>query len=233
MHYLIIDDEPIAHRIIDGYCSELAYLKKAGGAYTAFEASAILDHRSVGLIFLDINMPKLSGFEWLKTLSTPPAVIVTTAHEQYALEGFELSVVDYLLKPFSFARFLTAINKVTHPNVARPEVLIKSIDPAKGFFFVKGDKKHHQIDVADILFIEAFGNYTKLYLPQEVILVHEKISDLEAKLANHNFLRVHKSFLIAIHKIKLVEGNTLHVPGYRVPVGQTYRSRITELLKGR
>ena len=112
MKYLIIDDEPIAHRIIEGYCAELPHLEKIGNAYNAFEASVIIAEKAVDLIFLDLNMPKLTGFEWLKTLSQPPSIIVTTAYKEYALEGYELNIVDYLLKPFSFPRFLKAINKV-------------------------------------------------------------------------------------------------------------------------
>ena len=233
MKYLIIDDEPIAHRIIEGYCAELPHLEKVGNAYNAFEASVIVAQQAVDLIFLDLNMPKLTGFEWLKTLSQPPKVIVTTAYKEYALEGYELDIIDYLLKPFSFPRFLKAINKINTPEkVAPPES--PQVNPGQSKrIFLKGDKKHLQIHTAEILFVEAYGNYSKIHLTGEMILSHEKISSLETLLAHGNFLRVHKSFLVAIDKIKLIQGNRIYVQDHEIPIGQTYRSRINHLLSGK
>ena len=230
MKYLIIDDEPIAHRIIEGYCAELPHLEKVGNAYNAFEASAIIAKFQVDIIFLDLNMPKLSGFEWLQTLRMPPAVIVTTAYQEYALEGFELSVVDYLLKPFSLARFLTAVNKVNLPANDMPATSPSGAFQSAEAFFLKGDKKHHRINPAEIIFIEAYGNYCKVYFSQEMILSHEKISTLETILPSGPFLRVHKSFIVAADKIRHIQGNIIHLDKHQVPVGQTYRGRIGELL---
>ncbi len=233
MKYLIIDDEPIAHRIIEGYCAELPHLEKIGNAYNAFEASVIIAEKAVDLIFLDLNMPKLTGFEWLKTLSQPPSIIVTTAYKEYALEGYELNIVDYLLKPFSFPRFLKAINKVNPPEkLTSPEVPSLPNEP-NSRFFLKGDKKHHQIDTQDILFVEAYGNYCKIYLAEEMILSHEKISNLETLLSKESFLRVHKSFIVSIDKIKLIQGNQIFLQGHKIPIGQTYRSKINQLLSGK
>ncbi|HAS45481.1 MAG TPA: DNA-binding response regulator [Microscillaceae bacterium] len=233
MKYCIIDDEPIAHRIIEGYCAELPHLQKAGNAYDAFEASAIVTKQKVELVFLDINMPKMTGFEWLKTLTQPPKIIVTTAYKEYALEGYELDIVDYLLKPFSFARFLKAVNKATETTETSTPNLVNTNPVENKRFFLKGDKKHHQIHIGDILFIEAYGNYTKVFLEEEMILSHEKISSLEALLPTSDFLRVHKSFIVATHKIKLIEGNRIAIGEHQVPIGQTYRSRINHLLGGK
>jgi len=230
MKYLIIDDEPIAHRIIEGYCAELSYLQKAGNAYNVFEASAIIAQKKTELIFLDLNMPKMTGFEWLKTLSHPPKIIVTTAYKEHALEGYQLDVVDYLLKPFSFARFLKAVNKVSKPEKVSSSMLSDKHSMQQGTFFLKGDKKHHQIHTSQLLFVEAFGNYSKVYLKQEMILTHEKISALESFLPEDNFLRVHKSFIVAKDKIKLIQGNMIQLDDHTIPIGQTYRSRITKLL---
>ena len=229
-NYCIIDDEPIAHRIIEGYCAELPHLQKIGNAYNAFEASVILTQQKVDLIFLDINMPKMTGFEWLKTVAQPPKIIVTTAYKEYALEGYELNIVDYLLKPFSFPRFLKAVNKINETEkVNAPES--PNINTVQGnYFFLKGDKKHHQIHTRDILFVEAFGNYSKIYLTEEMILSHEKISTLETLLAKENFLRIHKSFLVATDKIKLIQGNQIYIQEHKIPIGQTYRSRVNHLL---
>ena len=170
------------------------------------------------------------GFEWLKTLNHSPKVIVTTAYKEYALEGYELDITDYLLKPFSFPRFLKAVNKAT--EVEKPEAGA-SVEPLMvddNRFFLKGDKTHHQVHTRDLLFVEAYGNYTKVYLKEEMILSHEKISTLEALLTGENFLRVHKSFLIAVDKIKLIQGNQIHIGTHKIPIGQTYRSRINHLV---
>lgn len=230
MNYLIVDDEPIAHRIIEGYCAELAHLEKVGNAYNAFEASVIVTKQKVDLIFLDLKMPKMMGFEWLKTLNRPPKVIVTTAYKEYALEGYELDIVDYLLKPFSFPRFLKAINKAIEMEKPEANSTSEPMMVEDNRFFLKGDKTHHQIHTRDLLFVEAYGNYSKVYLEKEVILSHEKISTLASLLTGDNFLRVHKSFMIAIDKIKLIQGNLIHIGEHKIPIGQTYRSQINHLL---
>ncbi|MEM9723783.1 MAG: LytTR family DNA-binding domain-containing protein, partial [Bacteroidota bacterium] len=173
------------------------------------------------------------GFEWLKTLPQAPKIIVTTAYKEYALEGYELDIVDYLLKPFSFPRFLKAINKATTTEKASPPEppAMKRVENHR--FFLKGDKKHHQVHTQDILFVEAYGNYCKVYLTEEMILSHEKISNLETLLADENFLRVHKSFLVATDKIRLIQGNQIYLQEHKIPIGQTYRSRVSQLLGGK
>lgn len=227
--YAIIDDEPIAHRIIEGYCADLPYLKKMGNAYNVFEASELLSQQKADLVFLDINMPKMTGFEWLKTVSHPPQIIVTSAYKEYALEGYELDIVDYLLKPFSFARFLKAINKINpSKNTAPMQASFKTGE--KNHFFLKGDKQHHQIHLDAILFVEALGNYVKVHLKDGMIVSHEKISGLETLLPKDTFLRVHKSFIVATQKIERIQGNLIYLKGHKIPIGQTYKSKIVDLL---
>jgi len=230
--YVIVDDEPIAHRIIEGYCAELPHLKKVGNAYHVFEASKIVAQHNVDLIFLDINMPKMTGFEWLKTISGPLKIIVTSAHKEYALEGYELNVLDYLLKPFSFARFIQAVNKFNAPKKDIVSGFPSTQASENGSFFLKGDKQYHQIHKASILFVEAMGNYCRVVLEDEIIVSHEKISTLEDILPSADFLRVHKSFLVARHKIKRVEGNRIHLEHHKIPIGQTYKGGIRNLLDG-
>ncbi|MEM1327545.1 MAG: LytTR family DNA-binding domain-containing protein [Bacteroidota bacterium] len=230
MKYLIVDDEPIAHRIIEGYCAELPHLEKVGNAYNAFEAASIVSKQAVDLIFLDINMPKMTGFEWLKTLTQPPNIVVTTAYKEYAIEGYELNIVDYLLKPFSFPRFLQAINKATEVRSTSVRQPLVNQDIATQRFFLKGDKKYHQVNSTDILFVEAFGNYCKVYMITAMLLTHEKISSLESLLPTAAFMRVHKSFLVAIDKIQSIEGNLIHIQGHNIPIGQTYRRGVSRLL---
>ncbi len=230
-HYAIIDDEPIAHRIIEGYCAELPYLNKAGNAYNVFEASELLAQQKVNLVFLDINMPKMTGFEWLKTVTNPPKIIVTSAYKEYALEGYELDIVDYLLKPFSLARFLKAINKI-NPSTDVPPMEGPLKTTGKNQFFLKGDKQYHQVHLDTILFVEALGNYTKVHLKDGMIVSHEKISGMEALLPKDAFFRVHKSFIVAMEKIERIQGNLIYLKEHKIPIGQTYKSKIIDLLSG-
>ena len=228
LKYIIIDDEPLAHEIIEEYCSMLPHLQLEKNCYSAMEAMQYLNKSTVDFIFLDINMPKLKGLDFLKTLSNPPATIITTAYKEHALEGFELNVVDYILKPFSFDRLVKAVNKVSEIHL--PKTVSKDItSETSKRFFIKGDKKYHQIDLKDLLYIEAHGNYTKLFLKGEMIISHEKISQYQSILNEDNFLRVHKSFIVAIDKIKFIEGNSILINEYRIPIGQTYKSNVNKL----
>lgn len=229
--YIIVDDEPIAHRIIEGYCDNLPQLLKAGNCYNAFEAIQVLNLHKVDLIFLDINMPKLSGFEFLKTLSNPPKIIVTTAYREFALEGYELNICDYLLKPFSFERFMKAINKVLDSNTKRPDIKIADHLETPERFFLKGDKKYHQVEIKDILFIEAYGNYAKVHLGHRTIICHEKISSFENVFPEKQFVRVHKSFIVSVSHIHSIEGNRIAIKDHLIPIGQTYKNVVNELLK--
>ena len=230
LKYIIIDDEPLAHEIIEEFCSMLPHVQLEKNCYNAMEAMQFLNDNTIDFMFLDINMPKLKGLDFLKTLTKPPKTIITTAYKEHALEGFELNVVDYILKPFSFDRLVKAVNKVSETQTTKTIIkeVSSSIDSSTRFF-VKGDKKHHQIDLNDLLYIEAYGNYTKLYLKDEMIVSHEKISHYEDLLNASNFLRVHKSFIVAIDKIKFIEGNRILINEHKIPIGQTYKSRINKL----
>jgi len=230
LKYIIIDDEPLAHEIIEEFCSMLPHVQLEKNCYNAMEAMQFLNENVIDFMFLDINMTKLRGLDFLKTLTNPPKTIITTAYKEHALEGFELNVVDYILKPFSFDRLVKAVNKVSETQTSKTIVKeISSTADSSTRFFVKGDKKHHQIDLNDLLYIEAYGNYTKLFLKDEMIVSHEKISDFEELLPSNNFLRVHKSFIVAVDKIKFIEGNRIHIEAHKIPIGQTYKSSINKL----
>jgi DNA-binding LytR/AlgR family response regulator len=228
LKYIIVDDEPLAHEIIEEFCSMLPHVQLEKNCYNAMEAMQFLNENTVDFMFLDINMPKLRGLDFLKTLSKPPKTIITTAYKEHALEGFELNVVDYILKPFSFDRLVKAVNKITDTQTTKTTVKQVSNETTTRLF-VKGDKKQHQIDLNDLLYIEAYGNYTKLYIKDEMIVSHEKISYYESILSDDDFLRVHKSFLIAIDKIKLIEGNSIHITTHKIPIGQTYKINVNRL----
>lgn len=228
--YLIIDDEYIAHDIIKGYCDLLPNMELMKHCYDALEAFEYLNKNKVDLIFLDLNMPKLKGFEFLKTLPLPPKVIVTTAYKEYALEGYELNVADYLLKPFSFERFLKAVNKAisSSPKVQIPT--LKGTENCSKSIFLRSNKKYTQVDVDTIQYIEAAGNYTKVITTNDTITIREKISDLLASLSKDDFLQVHKSFAVAIKHIKSIEGNRIYINDHIIPVGKLYKTNITQLL---
>jgi DNA-binding LytR/AlgR family response regulator len=230
LKYIIIDDEPLAHEIIEEFCGMLPHVQLEKNCYNAMEAMQYLNENTVDFMFLDINMPKLRGLDFLKTLTKPPKTIITTAYKEHALEGFELNVVDYILKPFSFDRLVKAVNKVSENQPTKTIIKEVSTENSSNRFFVKGDKKHHQIDLSDLLYIEAYGNYTKLYLKDEMIVSHEKISHYEAMLNDGHFLRVHKSFIVAVDKIKFIEGNRILIQEHKIPIGQTYKSTVNKLL---
>ena len=229
LKYIIIDDEPLAHEIIEEFCNMLPHLQLEKNCYNAMEAMQYLNENSVDFMFLDINMPKLRGLDFLKTLTNPPKTIITTAYKEHALEGYELNVIDYLLKPFSFDRLVKAVNKVSENQETKTIIKEVSNEASVSRFFVKGDKKHHQINLDDLLYIEAYGNYTKLFLNDEMIVSHEKISHYESILPEGVFLRVHKSFIIAIDKIKFIEGNRILINEHKIPIGQTYKSNVNRL----
>ena len=226
IRYLIVDDEPLAHKLIKGFAKELPHLQLAKQCYNALEAMAYLQSHQVDLMFLDLQMPKLKGFDFLRTLTHPPRVIVTTAHKEFALEGYELQVADYLLKPYSFTRFLKAIDNAFPPQKSSPRAEGSEQETTQQHLFVKGDKQYHRLRLPDILYIEAYGNYTKVFLPTGRLITHASISYYVEKLREPAFLRVHKSFLVAVDKIDRISGNRLFLGDYEVPIGQTYRQKV-------
>lgn len=225
IRYAIIDDEPIAHRIIQSYGEQLPHLQCLGNSYNALEAMAFLTKQTVDLIFLDINMPKLSGFDLLRSLTQRPAVIITSAHQEHALEGYEWEILDYLLKPFSFDRFLKAVNR--YQGIV-PEVAPGERQPET--FFVKVGKVFHQFPLSELLWVEAKGNYCKYQLTNRSLLVNQKISSVAEQLPRIGFLRVHKSFIVSTAKMESVSGNQIAMAGEIIPVGQTYKRALQQFL---
>ena len=229
LSYLIVDDEPIAHDIIMTYANELEYLKLKKQCYTAIEAINFLQNTSVDFIFLDIEMPRLKGLDFLKTLQNPPEVIITTAYQEYALEGYELNVVDYLLKPFSLERFLKAIDKLRAPSIKSER--IESHFIVSKTLFVKGNKKLHQLNLDDILFIERIAGLVKIHCKSQIITTSESLSFFETALPKSNFIRVHKSFIVAFGNINSIEGNIIHISEHKVPLGRAFKTNIKSRLK--
>lgn len=228
--YLIIDDEYIAHDIIKGYCDLLPNMKLMKNCYDGLEAFEYLNKNDVDLIFLDLNMPKLKGFDFLKTLSKPPKVIVTTAYKEFALEGYELNISDYLLKPFGFDRFLKAINK-TFSTTETQSTSVQQSSAVSQSFFLKSNKKYTQVAIDSILFVEASGNYTKVRTETETITIREKLSTVLDLLPEEKFLQVHKSFVVAPKFIKSIEGNRITIEDEIIPIGKLYKINVSQLLK--
>ena len=206
-------------------------MKLLKNCYDALEAFEYLNGNDVDLIFLDLNMPKLKGFDFLKTLSNPPKIIVTTAYQEHALEGYELEVVDYLLKPFSFERFLKAINKVVGSSAKSLPVASNESDTTHKSIFLRENKKYVQIALDDIQYLEAAGNYTKVVTIDDTITVREKFSDLLSSLETEGLLQVHKSFAVAPNHIKSVEGNRILVGKDTIPIGKVYKMNVSNLFK--
>lgn len=229
IRYLIVDDEHIAHDIIKGYCDLVPNMQLMKNCYDALEAFEYLNKNEVDLIFLDLNMPVLKGFEFLKTLQNPPKVIVTTAYQEYALEGYEQNISDYLLKPFGFERFLKAINKAI--GSVNQKVISSENSAVSNRIFVQSNKKHIQLEVESILYIEATGNYTKIVTTIETITIREKFSAFLEQLPQNEFIQVHKSFAVAPKHIKSIEGNIIFVANYKIPIGKMYKLNIIQLLK--
>jgi len=228
--YLIVDDEYMAHEIIKGYCDLLPNMELVRNCYDALEAFAYLSGNEVDLIFLDLNMPKLKGFDFLKTLSSPPKVIVTTAYKEYALEGYELNITDYLLKPFGFERFLKAVNKAFGSPMI-PSVTASENRHLRQRIFLKSDRKYIQVVVGEIRYVEASGNYTKVVNGSETIVVREKISDLLELLPKQDFMQVHKSFAVAVKHIQNIEGNRIFIEENVIPIGKVYKNNVLRLVR--
>ena len=229
--YLIIDDEYIAHDIIKGYCDLLPNMQLMKNCYDALEAIEYLNNNNVDLIFLDLNMPKLKGFEFLKTLSSQPKVIVTTAYKEFALEGYELNISDYLLKPFSFERFLKGINKAVSTSNKTTQSVILEKDARSNSIFLRSNNKYIQVTINTIQYIEAAGNYTKVLTSKETITIREKISDVLELLNDINFIQVHKSFVVSKKHIQSIEGNRIFISENVIPIGKMYKRNVIELLK--
>lgn len=225
--YIIIDDEHIAHDIIKGYCDALPNLSFVQHCYDAIEAMECLRNHQVDLIFLDLNMPKLKGFEFLRTLQNPPKVIVTTAYQEYALEGYELNIIDYLLKPFGFDRFVKAINKIEGSTTTVSNL---NVSKETNSLFLRSNKKLVQVKTNEILFIEATGNYVNITTTGQEIKVREKISDVLDLLPDDAFFQVHKSFIVAKKHINEIEGNRILIRDFVIPIGKTYKLNLNKLL---
>jgi DNA-binding LytR/AlgR family response regulator len=227
---IIVDDEPLAIEILESYIARIEHLEIAGTFRNAVSAFTFLQTNTVDLIFLDIQMPKLTGIDFLKTLKQPPKVIFTTAYRDYAVDGFELEVVDYLLKPIPFERFLKAVAKVLHKPVTSATLPSKVESPSESFVYFKVDKKMVKTRMSDILYIESIKDYVKVKTAEKDIITQQKISYLEESLPKDIFLRVHRSFIVNVSKVDAYSATDIELGKHQVPIGRNYKNDVTKIL---
>lgn len=230
LNCLIIEDEPLAAEITQSYIEQVSFLKLEQICSDAIAAFEVLKEKQIDVIFLDIHLPKLKGIDFLKTLSTHPKVIITSAYKQYALEGFELEITDYLLKPFSFPRFLKAVNRLQTGAESIVPPIAASAERAHRFFNV--NKKRFKIYLDDIIFVESLKDYVKIVTKDKSIVTKSQLGELEEVLNDKNFVRIHRSFLVAKNKIDAVSSTEVEAGGKSIPIGRSYQDSIKKELEG-
>ncbi len=227
---IIVDDEPLAAEILEAYVSKVSFLELVKTCADAFEAMECLKQAQVDLIFLDINMPDLSGIEFLNALPHKPAVIFTTAYADYAVEGFNLDAIDYLLKPISFERFMRAANKAENALQAgsKTPVVEQSANPPSSseHLFIKTEYKIVKVDLKDIWYVEGLKDYIKIVTPDGPLLTLQSMKNMQEHLPDAQFMRVHKSYIIAIAHIESIERNKIKIQDKWIPIGTTYRDQF-------
>jgi len=234
---LVVDDEPPAREVIRRYVQDVPTLTLAGECANAVQALGVLQQQAIDLIFLDIRMPQLDGTAFLKTLKNPPRVIFTTAYPEYALEGYELDVVDYLLKPVRFDRFLKAVNKAYPLGSQQADAASVFSAPtapeekkSESFVYFRADRKMQKVMLHDILYIESMKDYVKIVTTSGVLITKQSITSVEAMLSEKLFVRTHRSFIVAIEKIRSYTNELIEINSTEIPIGKLYRNGVLKLL---
>lgn len=221
---LIVDDEEGAHYVLKSYIEDVESLELIGECFDALSAINFLHRNETDIIFLDINMPKLSGFDLLKSLPFLPKTILTTAYSQYALESYDFPVVDYLVKPIPFNRFLRAINRIVACSFEMPQ------SQSMEYLFLKVDRDVRKVRVEDVLYVQSWGNYVKIFTNKEVVVAHSTTMEIESKVPSNLFIRVHRCYLVSLKSISTISGNVLYVGKEVIPIGRSYKSAIYQRL---
>ncbi len=230
---IIVDDEPLARELIRGHVEKLENFEIVAECSDAMKALSVLREKQVDLIFMDIQMPQITGIEFLKTLKHPPKVIITTAYREYALEGFELDVVDYLLKPVTFERFLKSVNKFYQMSQEQVQVVSSSSSEKaqeESFIYVKENKKVIKVYLNEIRYIEGLSEYVQIYTDKRKIITKTSMALMEEKLPADSFLRIHKSFIVPVGKIEAFTANTIEIQGKELPIGRNYKNAVLSSL---
>jgi DNA-binding LytR/AlgR family response regulator len=229
---IIIDDEPIARKVLQEFIEDIDYLELIGQAENPLTAMSLLDKNDVDILFLDINMPKLNGVDFLKSAKTQAAIIMTTAYAEYAVEAYGLDVLDYLVKPIAFERFLKACNKAKEVSELKNALQVQSNNKTNDHFFIKCDSQIEKVFYSDLIYAEAMLNYVMLHTSSRKMMVYVTIKGLEDQLPSDIFIRIHKSFIVNRNKIKSIEGNILHIENEKIAISQNLREKVlNEILK--
>ena len=221
---VIVDDEPLAREGMSNYVREVDFLRLAGVCENPLELTKMLEQQPVDLVFLDIQMPKMNGLDFLKITPNPPMVIITTAYPTYAIEGFQLNVLDYLLKPITFDRFFKSVTKARDYY----HLITRANDPASGYFFIRCGSKYEKIHFNQILYVEGMQNYITLYTEKGKYVTLLYLKNLEENLDAKSFIRVHKSYIVSIDKIEAIEGNEILIQSHRIPMSRNYRDQVIQ-----
>lgn len=229
---IVIDDEPIAADILEMYIKNMPDLILIAKCKNAVEAFRLMQAYNVDLVFLDIQMPQVSGLDFLKSLNNPPKVIITTAFRKYAIEGFELNVVDYLLKPISFERFLKAVDKYYHVIKTQTPISmeVNSLVCESPFIYVKANRKTLKVHLDEILYIESLKDYVIIYLKDQKVITKQFISHFEDQLPKNLFLRIHRSYIVSINKIDSVSKSTVEIGKKELPISRNYKNEVLKTL---
>jgi DNA-binding LytR/AlgR family response regulator len=230
MNVIIVDDEPLAQEVLETYVSKFPALNLIAKCSNAVEAFEVLNKNNIDLMFLDIQMPQISGIDFLKTLPNPPQVIFTTAYSEYAMDGYELNVVDYLLKPISLDRFAKAVNKAVAKELQENEPNIPASTETADYIFVKADKKLIKIRFDQINYIEGLKDYVILHTPNGRVVTLQTMKSLEVKLPSDIFMRVHRSFIVNLANISIIEGNTVQIEKKIIPIGKNYKDVLLTII---
>lgn len=237
---LLVDDENLALRLLEDYVNKIPQLTIVGKCQNALSALQILQTQQIDILFLDIQMPDLTGIELIKILKNKPEIILTTAYAEHALEGYQLDVTDYLLKPIPFERFVQAVNKAMEyrnlrnagvSNIHLTSASVSTAAPALDYMFVKSDYKQIKVPYADILYIEGLREYVSIYTKEKRIVTLETLKNLELILPAQQFLRIHKSYIINTSKVEALNGNMVEMGKIKVPIGKNYREATLSVLK--
>jgi DNA-binding LytR/AlgR family response regulator len=230
---MIVDDEPLARDLVRGHIEKLENFEIIAECENAMKALNVLREKHVDLLFMDIQMPQITGIEFLKTLKHPPKVIMTTAYREYALEGFELDVVDYLVKPITFERFLKSVNK--YYQMCQEQVQVVTGSPSEkmqdeSFIYVKENKKVIKVYLSEIRYIEGLSEYVQIYTDKRKIITKTSMALMEEKLPAGNFLRIHKSYIVQVSKIEAFTANTIEIHGKELPIGRNFKNAVLNAL---
>ncbi|MFD1315873.1 LytR/AlgR family response regulator transcription factor [Namhaeicola litoreus] len=223
-----IDDEYLATKVLESHLNEIPDFKLIASFSNPLEAISTIENEDINVIFIDINMPKMNGLDFIKSINTKAHFVITTAHREFAAESYDLNVVDYLLKPIAFSRFLKATQKIK--NLFKPDFPQDYGNSEKTSIFIKVDKKHVKVKFDDIFYVESLKDYVKIFTKTGNYLVHKSLTSLEEELPTEKFLRIHRSFLISLNEVEFIEGNSIQINKKRIPIGRKYAETTKNIL---